>query len=142
MTTDPRPAVVPMLDYVDGPAALDWLVRVFGFTELTRRLDADGRLVHGELDAFGGLLMLTASDPAYESPKAHREHCTSSAAWQQTPFVVNGVLVHVPDVDAHVDVARREGARILTGPEGGRPGRMYRAEDLEGHRWLFLEETP
>jgi len=30
---DPDPAVVPMLAYEDGPAAMDWLSRAFGFFE-------------------------------------------------------------------------------------------------------------
>ena len=141
MTPEPRPAVVPVLAYADGPAALDWLVRVFGFTELTRRLDDHGRMLHSELDAYGGLIMIGAADLAYEGPKVHREHCASAAAWQETPFVADGVLVHVPDVEAHLAVARREGARILSGSESSPPGRMYRAEDVEGHRWVFLEEA-
>ena len=41
--------VVPMLTYTDGPAAMDWLARPFGFEERTRWLDDDGRVAHGEL---------------------------------------------------------------------------------------------
>jgi hypothetical protein len=28
---------------------------------------------------------------------------------------------------------------ILSEPEEGPPGRRYRAEDLEGHRWYFFQ---
>ena len=28
--------IVPMLAYEDGPAALDWLTKAFGFREVTR----------------------------------------------------------------------------------------------------------
>jgi hypothetical protein len=31
------------------------------------------------------------------------------------------------------------GATMLSGVEEGAPGRRYRAEDLEGHRWMFIE---
>jgi uncharacterized glyoxalase superfamily protein PhnB len=44
----------------------------------------------------------------------------------------------VDDVDAHYAQARAEGATILREPE--EPGigfRLYTAEDLEGHRWMF-----
>jgi hypothetical protein len=30
-------------------------------------------------------------------------------------------------------------ARILSQPEAGENGTRYRGEDLEGHRWMFIE---
>ena len=33
------PDVVPMIAYEDGPAAMDWLQRAFGFRERTRMVD-------------------------------------------------------------------------------------------------------
>src|SRR6185436_20854371 len=35
---------------------------------------------------------------------------------------------------------RGGGATILSEIEEGPPGRRYRAEDLEGHRWFFFEK--
>ena len=32
-------------------------------------------------------------------------------------------------------------AAILSEPEDGGPGRLYRVEDLEGHRWMFLQRS-
>jgi PhnB protein len=55
--------------------------------------------------------------------------------------VVDGVLVYVDDVDAHYTRAKAHGASILSEPEDGFPGRRYRAEDPEGHRWMFLERA-
>jgi uncharacterized glyoxalase superfamily protein PhnB len=131
--------VVPMLTYEDGPAAMDWLAEAFGFTAEARMLDEDGRLSHGEMNTGHGVVMLASTIPAYECPRTHREHCAPASAWSQTPYVVDGVLVYVDDVDAHHARARRGGARILSEPEDGFPGRRYRAEDLEGHRWMFLQ---
>jgi uncharacterized glyoxalase superfamily protein PhnB len=37
------PAVVPMLAYEDGPVAMDWLARAFGFRERMRMLTKDAR---------------------------------------------------------------------------------------------------
>lgn len=137
MSTDQ--AVVPMLSYQDGQAAMDWLARAFGFTEQTRWADDDGRLSHGEMLAGGGLVMLaTAPTDAYESPRAHREHCAQAQLWSRTPYVLDGVLVYVDDVDAHLEQARAAGATIL-GPIEDSIGRLYRAEDLEGHRWMFMQ---
>src|SRR5207247_1483429 len=47
--------VVPMIAYENGPAAMDWLVSAFGFSEVDRRVE-DGRLTHGELDTGGGVV--------------------------------------------------------------------------------------
>ena len=43
------------------------------------------------------------------------------------------------DVNEHYRPAKREGATILWEPEDGLPARRYRAEDLEGHRWMFVQ---
>jgi uncharacterized glyoxalase superfamily protein PhnB len=133
--------VVPMLDYEDGPAALDWLAKAFGFHEVSRLIGEDGRLSHGEMMAGDGLIMLATATPAYESPKHHREHCERARAWSAVPWVIDGVLVYVDDVDAHFKRAKQAGATILGELEDGFPGRRYRAEDLEGHRWMFLQRS-
>jgi len=132
---------VPMLAYVDGPAAMDWLAAAFGFVEQTRMLADDGSLSHGEMVAGSGLIMLATPTPLYESPTKHREHCETAGAWSTVPWVIDGVLVYVDDVDAHFERARRAGATILSEPEDGSPGRRYRAEDAEGHRWMFMQKS-
>lgn len=134
--------IVPMLTYEDGPAAMDWLAEAFGFEERTRWLDDDGRLTHGEMVAGGGLLMLAGCTPGYESPRRHRETCAAAAKWSEVPWVIDGALVRVDDVDAHYERARAAGARILSEPEDQPYGRSYRVEDLEGHRWMFQQPPP
>ena len=134
-----RQGVVPMLNYADGPAALDWLARAFGFVEQARMLDDDGRLAHGEMVAGDGLIMFGTASPAYEGPRAHRERCERARAWSDTPFIIDGVLVYIDDVDAHAERARAGGATILSEPEDGYPARRYRVEDIEGHRWMFMQ---
>jgi uncharacterized glyoxalase superfamily protein PhnB len=137
-TFDPQ-AVVPMLSYEDGAAAMDWLVAAFGFTERTRWLDDNGNLSHGELVAGGGLIMLAGGSPGYEGPRHHREHCAAAAAWSEVPWVIDGIMVRVNNVDAHFERAKQAGARILSEPEDQPYGRLYRVEDLEGHRWMFQQ---
>ena len=136
------PDVVPMIAYEDGVAALEWLAKAFGFRERARMLGANGELAHGEMEAGDGLIMLGTPTPDYESPKRHREHCESARKWSQVPYIIDGVLVEVDDVDAHYARARQAGALILSELEDGGPGRRYRAEDLEGHRWMFLQRSP
>lgn len=131
--------VIPVISYEDGVAALEWLVNAFGFRERTRMVDSSGRLMHGELEAGGGLVMLASPTPDYESPQRHREHCERAKKWSAVPWIIDGVLVYVDDLDAHFARAKASGATILSEIEDGGPGRRYRAEDLEGHRWFFFE---
>lgn len=133
--------VIPMLDYEDGPAAMEWLAEAFGFREVTRMIGEDGRLAHGEMATGGGSIFL-GSVPHYEGPKRHREHCERARAWSAVPWVIDGVLVYVDDVDRHCERARRAGATILSEPEVAEPGRLYRAEDIDGHRWMFVQRPP
>ena len=135
------PDVIPMIAYEDGPAALDWLARVFGFRERDRRVGADGRLGHGEMETGTGMIMLATPSPDYQGPKQHREHCEPARKWQAVPYIVDGVLVYVPDVRAHFEHAKAEGATILSELEDTEDGGRYRAEDLEGHRWMFVQRS-
>ena len=132
-------SVIPMISYEDGLAALDWLAQAFGFRERTRMTSPDGKLAHGEMDAGDGVIMLATPTPDYQNPKRHRERCEPARRWSTVPWVIDGVLVYVDDLDQHYQRACAAGATILSQPEDGFPGRRYRAEDLEGHRWMFLQ---
>jgi PhnB protein len=136
---DEYPAVIPMISYEDGPAAMDWLADAFGFRERVRMLDRTGRLSHGEMQTADGVIMLASPTPEYESPRRHRESCDRASAWSKVSYIVDGVLVYVPDVQAHYEHARERGARILTDVETDENGKRYRTEDVEGHRWMFME---
>ena len=133
------PDVIPMLAYADGVAALEWLSGAFGFRERTRMTDGSGRLTHAELQAGDRLVMLASPTPEYEGPARHREHCASAAAWSKVPYIVDGVLVYVDDVERHCARARAAGAHILSEPEHTEHGALYRVEDIEGHRWMFMQ---
>lgn len=133
--------VIPMISYEDGVAALEWLVEAFGFIELARWLDDQGRLSHGEVKTGNGIVMLASPTPDYESPRRHRQTCDAARKWSEVPWVVDGVLVYVDDVDAHYEKAKAAGATILSEPETGEPGKRYRVEDVEGHRWMFMERS-
>jgi uncharacterized glyoxalase superfamily protein PhnB len=133
------PGVIPMIAYEDGFAALDWLARAFGFRERARLAGEDGALAHGEMEAGDGLIMLATPTPEYRSPRRHRQSCEQARRWSEVPYVIDGVLVYVDDLDTHIERARAAGAIILSEIEEGPPGRRYRAEDPEGHRWFFFE---
>jgi PhnB protein len=134
------PSVIPMLSYEDGIAALEWLTKAFGFRERHRFAAPDGRLAHAEMEVGDGVIMLASPTPDYQSPKRHREVCKQARKWLAVPWIIDGVLVYVDDLDEHFARAKAVGATILSDLEEGPPGRRYRAEDLEGHRWFFFEK--
>jgi PhnB protein len=129
-----------MLSYEDGVAALAWLGKAFGFLETARLTTLEGRLSHGEMKAGDGLIMLASPTPEYRGPKRHREVCEQARKWSTVPWIIDGVLVYVDGLDRHFTRARAAGATILSAIEEGPPGRRYRVEDLEGHRWFFFEK--
>ncbi|OLC01617.1 MAG: hypothetical protein AUI15_05045 [Actinobacteria bacterium 13_2_20CM_2_66_6] len=135
------PAVIPMIAYENGPAAMDWLARAFGFRERARMLGENGRLSHGEMEAGDGMIMLATPSPHYRGPKHHREECEQAQRWSEVPYIIDGVLVYVDDVDAHFHRAKEAGARILSPVEQGQEGKRYRVEDIEGHRWMFMQRA-
>jgi PhnB protein len=139
MTIPEHPAVIPMIAYENGPAAMDWLARAFGFRERRRMVTPEGRLEHGEMEAGDGLIMMATPSPHYRGPKKHRESCAEASRWSEVPYIIDGVLVYVEDVSAHFARAQAAGAAILSQVEDGDGRKRYRAEDVEGHRWMFME---
>ena len=135
------PDVIPMIAYEDGPKAMDWLSSAFGFKERTRMVGEDGRLSHGEMQAGEGVIMLATPTPDYQAPRRHRAECEPTQKWSSVPYIVDGVLVYVDDVNAHYARAKQRGATILSEPEADDYGKRYRAEDVEGHRWMFMERA-
>ena len=135
------PTVIPMIAYQDGIGAIEWLEKAFGFRERkeARIVSPNGTLGHAEMEIDDGLIMLATPTPDYESPLRHRQTCEQARKWSSVPYIIDGVLVYVDDLDEHYKRAKSAGATILSDIEEGPPGRRYRAEDLEGHRWFFFE---
>jgi uncharacterized glyoxalase superfamily protein PhnB len=131
--------LVPFLGYEDAAAAIDWLCTAFGAVENAefRQTSEDGTIGHAELDLEGSTIFL--STPAgYTGSRTHRESCEIERRMHDNPWVIDGLFVEVEDVDAHHARAVEAGATVVRAPE--EPGigyRIYTAEDLEGHRWMF-----
>jgi uncharacterized glyoxalase superfamily protein PhnB len=141
MAMDQR--ITPMLSYEDGAAAIDWLCRAFGFEEVegSRMTDDDGTVRHAELRLEGASIFLATPTDAYEAPRHHAQHCEQTQEWRRLPYVIDGLHVLVEDVDGHFTRAKDAGAAILSEPEDEPYGeRIYRAEDPEGHRWMFAQK--
>jgi uncharacterized glyoxalase superfamily protein PhnB len=131
---------LPMISYENVAAAIDWLTEVFGFRERgERNTEADGTVSHAELELDGAVVMLGWPGLDYRGPAKHAEECEQARRWLDVPYIVDGVLVYVDDVDAHCEHARAAGATILREPKDEPYGRLYNAADLEGHRWMFMQ---
>jgi PhnB protein len=132
-----------MVAYEEAAAAIEWLTRAFGFREDTdERYTVDGRVTHAELDVGDGSRIYVANPtPDYVAPKRHREECEAAARWSSVSWIVDGVLVHVADITEHYSRAEAAGATMLSGIEDNPFGRIYRVEDIEGHRWMFMQPT-
>lgn len=130
--------IVPFLGYEDAAAAIGWLERAFGFTEdRDARYEEDGTITHAELDV-GGATIYLSTPRDYASPRRLRETSDLARRAYDNPWVIDGHFVEVDDLDAHYDRARSAGATILREPEDPGIGqRIYSAEDLDGHRWMF-----
>lgn len=130
--------IVPFLGYEDAAAAIGWLERAFGFTEdRDARYEENGTITHAELDV-GGATIYLSTPRDYASPRRLRETSDLARRAYDNPWVVDGHFVEVDDLDAHYDRARSAGATILREPEDPGIGqRIYSAEDLDGHRWMF-----
>ena len=125
------PGIYPRLAYSDERAALDYLVRVFGLTEIREaRMEFDGNVL-AWLRLGEGMVMI-----GHANHDVH--HLYSPKEVGHTTTMVN---VYVDDVDAHYAHAVVEGADITMELQDAFFGeRRYEATDLEGHRWHFAEQ--
>jgi uncharacterized glyoxalase superfamily protein PhnB len=138
-TPDGWPRISSALFYDDAAAAIAWLCRAFGFEVRLKVEGEGGRIEHSEL-AFGeGLIMVGSTGGERPSPLPCKSPRALGGANTQS------LCVFVDDVDAHCERARAEGAKIVEGPQTKDYGpeywtdRSYRAEDLEGHQWWFMQ---
>ncbi len=124
------PRITPHLFYDDVAAAIDWLVKAFGFEIRLRMTDKAGTVVHGEVELKDSLVMLglAAEVEAWESPRTLGGR------------VSQRLYVFVDDVDAHYERALSAGAEIIREPADQYWGdRVYECIDPEGHRWKFAQ---
>ena len=131
---------VPMISYEDVAAAAAWLQDAFGFRDRGQRYArTDGTVTHAELELDGAVVMLGWPGPDYRGPARHAAVCEHAGKWLAAPYVIDGVLVYVDDLDKHFERARSAGAEILREVTDEPHGRLYSAGDIEGHRWMFMQ---
>jgi PhnB protein len=137
MTTTDRPAagvnnppagiprILAHLIYEDVGTSVDWLCRVFGFSERAwiRHTGPHGRISRTQLQVLDSVI--TVGEPSVHGDSPRRG-------------VSSMLYVYVDDVDAHYSRALAAGAQIVselrTQPWGDRG---YQVRDPEGHQWTF-----
>jgi PhnB protein len=116
--------IAPYLLYEDGAAAIDFLIKAFGFEEVMR-MEEGGVVNHAEVRLGDDSIMLGDPGADYEGPNK-ADHRTAL------------VHVYVDDVDAHFARAKAAGAEIVMEPTDQEYGdRRYDAKDPEGQLWSF-----
>ena len=121
------PQVVPYLLYEDAGAAMDWLIRVFGFAERVRDRESDGTVRHGELlVGDGGVIMLGSPGTGFQGPASLGE------VTQLQCITITGLL-------AHRERAQAAGADVSEISVRAGRAHSYTVDDPEGHRWYFSE---
>ena len=127
MTT---PDIYPRLAYNDELGAVDYLTRVFGFTEQREaRMEFGGHYLCW-LRVGNGIVML-----GHANADVHRIHSPQDVGL--TTVIMH---VYVDDIDAQYAHAVAEGADITMELRDAFYGdRVYEATDPEGHRWHFGE---
>ncbi len=111
----PSAVIIPELPYPDVREAVEWLCRMFGFTERLRIGNHRAQLSYGE----GSLV------------------ATQKSEGSNTSF---SIMVRVEDVNSHYEHVKESGARIISPPADYPYGeRQYVVEDPGGHRWTFSQ---
>jgi uncharacterized glyoxalase superfamily protein PhnB len=132
------PRLSAAIYYDDARAAIDWLVKAFGFEVRLLVEGYGGKIEHSEL-LYGEALVMIAG---YEKLEKY--------AGRATPSMVGGLntmnlMIFVDDADAHMARARAAGATILEEPKVSDYGeeywsdKTYYCRDPGGHHWWFCQ---
>jgi PhnB protein len=94
--------VMPRLVCRNAGAEMDFCIRTFDAEDLNRRMGPDGSVAHGLLRIGGEMIMIEGEWPSLPS--------RAPALDGSSPVVI---FVYVPDVDATLERAVANGARVL-----------------------------
>lgn len=118
-------SIFAALRYKDADAAIEFLTKAFGFTEVVAYRDDEGVMEHAQLEFRGTSIML-----GQRRVGEYDEIASDVAA--------SALYVVVEDTDAHCARARAAGAQVVKEPyEQDYGSRDYTAKDPEGNVWTF-----
>jgi uncharacterized glyoxalase superfamily protein PhnB len=125
--------IFPFMRYDDAPAAIEWLVRAFGFEKQMVVPGPDGTIAHAQLSLGPGLIMLGSS----------KDDELQMGSPRKLGAVNQGIYVYLDDVKGHYERATAAGAEIVRDLGDTEYGsREYVARDPEGHLWSFGTYNP
>lgn len=130
--------VIPSLRYRDALAAIDWLVRAFGFEKNAVYLGPDNKTVmHAQLTFGNGMVMLGSVDNGGEFGKLMVQ--PDEIGLRNT----HGIYLVVSDADAVYATAKAAGAvMVLDIRDMDYGGRVFTCHDPEGHLWSIGTHDP
>ncbi|WP_020670330.1 VOC family protein [Amycolatopsis nigrescens] len=124
--------LAPYLYYTDATEALEWLVRVFGFTEKVRYVDSSGMVFQATITAAGADIRLATVGSEYWEAKG-----VEGPVGQLN-------VVYVDDVDAQhraVVAALGEDADVSQPQDQPYGARVFTMPDIGGNSWTFWQNT-
>ena len=129
-------SIIPTLRYQDAPAAIDWLVRVFGFEKHLIVPDENGGIAHATLTLGNGMIMLSSiSDSSFG--KLMKQPSEIGGAETQSSYLV------FPDADAvHERVLAANWQVVIAIKDEDYGGRGFSCRDPEGHLWSVGSYDP
>ncbi|MEZ4232175.1 MAG: VOC family protein [Polyangiaceae bacterium] len=137
----PWPRISTSIFYDDAAKAIDWLCEAFGFEVILKVEGEGGRIEHSELMFGDGLIMVGQTGGKSSRPEPLPGVSPRSLGGKNTQMQ----CVMIDDADAHCENARKAGATIIDEPFVSDYGeeywadKSYRAEDVEGHHWFFVQ---
>lgn len=127
--------VIPTLRYRDANAAIEFLMKAFGFEQHQVVRGEDNVVQHAELVYGDGMVMLGSVQKS--------EYGNLVTTVERAGKPTTGLYVIVGDVSAHAAQAEAAGAKILmavTTQDYG--GTDYTCADPEGNVWSFGDYDP
>ena len=133
-----RSTIVPSLRYRNALAAIDWLIRAFGFEKQAVFFGPDNTTVmHAQLTFGNGMVMLGSVDNGGEAGKFMVQ--PDEIGLRET----QGIYLIVSDADAVYATAKAAGAEmVLDIRDMDYGGRAFTCRDLEGHLWSIGTYDP
>jgi uncharacterized glyoxalase superfamily protein PhnB len=127
---DCRSTVIPGMRYRNAVAAIEWLVRAFGFEKNAVYMGEGNVVMHAQLTFGNGMVMLGSVENGTQSSKMMVQPDEIGGKQTQTACLI------VSDADAVYATAKAAGAEMVMDiadmPYGGR---AFTCRDPEGHLW-------
>jgi uncharacterized glyoxalase superfamily protein PhnB len=131
-----RSTVIPCLRYRDAPAAIDWLVRVFGFEKNLVVPDGKSGIAHAQLSLGGGMIMLGS---IVDTPFGRHLKQPDEVGGIET----QSAYLVVADADKVLARALAAGSKIVIAiKDEDYGGRGFACRDLEDHMWSVGSYDP